>query len=257
LLGGLISTVLIYLCNEFFPGMMGNQMPLEDGNLKKSIEQVAAFSQFPLKEICIAFVSDSSYHNHVFLIGLWGKKTIVLFNSLFENRGGVTGNRVPDNKTGESCSTEEIVAVVLHEIGHWKLRHTLKKVFLIEFKIFLNIILFTLLFKWTPIYQAIGLSADEKPIVIGFIVITLYVLAPFNTMFIFLMNLLCRKYEYQADDYADQLGFGNNLSQALLKLTKHSLDFPVSDKFYSAWTDSYPTVLQRLEHLKSKKLKKS
>lgn len=62
----------------------------------------------------------------------------------------------------------------------------------------------------------------------------------------YLMNVLSRLFEFQADEFANKLGYGVHLKSALIKLNKDNLGFPISDPLYSAWHHSHPTLLQRL-----------
>lgn len=74
------------------------------------------------------------------------------------------------------------------------------------------------------------------------------------------MNSLTRRFEYQADYFATTLGYSQELGEALIKLHLDNLSFPVSDKWYSAWHYSHPTVIERLraisEHGKEQKKSK-
>lgn len=73
----------------------------------------------------------------------------------------------------------------------------------------------------------------------------------------YLMNVLSRLFEFQADEFANKLGYGMHLKEALIKLNKDNLGFPISDPLYSAWHHSHPTLLQRLSAIDKDKGKKS
>ena len=66
----------------------------------------------------------------------------------------------------------------------------------------------------------------------------MYVLAPFNTVVTFCMTLLSRKFEYQADAFAKELGFASELKKSLIKLNVDNLGFPIYDNLYSSWNHS-------------------
>jgi len=70
------------------------------------------------------------------------------------------------------------------------------------------------------------------------------------------MNVLSRLFEFQADSFATDLGYGTNLKSSLIKLNKDNLGFPISDPLYSAWHYSHPTLLQRM-HAIDDEMKKS
>lgn len=71
----------------------------------------------------------------------------------------------------------------------------------------------------------------------------MYVLAPFNTVVSFGMTLLSRKFEYQADAFAKQLGFASDLCKSLIKLHIDNLGFPIYDYLYSSWNHSVSTLI--------------
>lgn len=71
--------------------------------------------------------------------------------------------------------------------------------------------------------------------------VIMYVLAPFNTVVGFCMTLLSRKFEYQADAFAKQLGYANELCKSLIKLHIDNLGFPIYDNLYSSWNHSVRT----------------
>ena len=68
----------------------------------------------------------------------------------------------------------------------------------------------------------------------------------------FLMTVLSRKFEFQADDFAKGLGFAGYLRSSLIKLHKDNLGFPVADKLYSAYHYSHPPLIERLRALGTK-----
>ena len=68
----------------------------------------------------------------------------------------------------------------------------------------------------------------------------------------FLMTVLSRKFEFQADDFAKSLGFATYLRSSLIKLHKDNLGFPVADKLYSAYHYSHPPLIERLRALGTK-----
>jgi STE24 endopeptidase len=146
-----------------------------------SIDQLAAFVNFPRNQI---FAIDSSiYSGNAFCISLWGKEQKFLMDTFFAN-GGQGGDGQLAMERG--CTNEKILAIVAHELGHWKFGHSLKGLLFTEFQLFLNIILFCIFLEYEVLYQAMGLPEGEKPIVIGLLVVFTYVLAPCNTLILFL-----------------------------------------------------------------------
>jgi len=154
-----------------------------------------------------------------------------------------------DEKAKNSgCNKEEILAVLGHELGHWKLNHILKNIIISQVQIFLMFLLFAYLSKSTPLYVAFGFT-DEKPVLIGLMIVLQYVLAPYSAVLNFLMTVLSRKFEFQADEFAAKLGRADDLKTSLIKLNNDNLSFPIYDWLYSAWNHSHPPLLERLEAL--------
>ena len=152
-------------------------------------------------------------------------------------------------KTG--CNTEEILAVLGHELGHWKMNHVLKNIIISEVHIFLMFMFFGYLYKNQFLYESFGFM-NEKPILIGLMIILQYISAPYNALLDFLITCLSRRFEFQADEFAIGLGRGTQLKSALVKLNNDNLSFPVFDWLYSAWHHSHPPLLERLAAIDEK-----
>lgn len=100
-------------------------------------------------------------------------------------------------------------------------------------------------------YQAFGFES-EKPILIGLIIILQFIFAPYNELVSFLMISLSRRFEFQADSFAKNLGKAQYLKSSLIKLHKDNLSFPMSDWLYSTCHYSHPPLLERLKALDDK-----
>ncbi|XP_313769.5 CAAX prenyl protease 1 homolog [Anopheles gambiae] len=247
-----VSLVLITIYPVYIAPIFDKFRPLEDGELKKSIHDLASSVKFPLGQLFVVEGSKRSAHSNAYFTGLFGVKRIVLFDTLLVNKGLPADDpSLSESDKGKGCKNEEVLAVLAHELGHWKLGHVAKNIVIMQLQMFLIFLAFSKLFTYGPLYEAVGLPAGEKPILIGFMVIVMYVLAPYNTMISLAMTIMSRRFEYQADGFAQELGYADELGNALIKLQLDNLGFPVYDWMYSAWNHSHPTVLQRLERLKS------
>merc|ERR1711990_776044 len=123
----------------------------------------------------------------------------------------------PAEKKKQGCSDDEVVAVLGHELGHWKCNHVLKNMIASQMNIFLCFAVFGLLVHEQHLYDAFGFF-DSKPVYIGLIIIFQFIFAPYNELLSFLMTCISRKFEFQADEFAVGLGKGKLLVSALLKL---------------------------------------
>lgn len=201
--------------------------PLDPGPLKAGVEGLAARLQFPLKELYVIDGSKRSAHSNAYFFGLPWKKHIVIYDTLIEK-----------------SKTEEVVAVLAHELGHWSLGHT-TRLFGISQAHFLYIFtLFSVFINNASLYEAFGFR-NIRPIIIGFILFS-DALAPMDVVIKLLMNVLSRRYEFQADEFAQKLGYSNDLAKSLIKLQIQNLSTMDADWMYASYHFSHPILSERL-----------
>lgn len=152
----------------------------------------------------------------------------------------------------QGCKNEEVLAVLGHELGHWKLGHTVKNIVISQMNSFLCFFLFAVLIGRKELFVAFGFN-DSQPTLIGLLIIFQFIFSPYNEVLSFCLTVLSRRFEFQADAFAKKLGKAKDLYSALIKLNKDNLGFPVSDWLFSMWHYSHPPLLERLQALKSSK----
>ncbi len=203
--------------------------PLEDGSLRQSIEVYANKVNFPLKNIFIIDGSKRSSKANAFFSGLGKQKSIVLYDTLIE-----------DN------SEEELVAVLAHEVGHYKKKHIIQSLTISILQT--GILLFIL--GWalnSPLLsQSLGVANAEFHI--GLIAFSL-LYSPVSTILGLLMNRFSRKNEFEADAYAKETYSGGHLSTALKRLSVNHLSNLNPHPLYVSFYYSHPPLLQRLKAL--------
>ncbi len=217
--------------SELIVPLFNKQTPLPEGALRTAIEKFATSVDFKLKNIFVIDGSKRSTKANAYFAGLGPKKRIVLYDTLMEQ-----------------MTTDEIVAVLAHEIGHYKHKHVLKNY---TFSLPFSLLLFYLL-GWMLnsdlLAQALG---GEKAVfhlnAIAFF--TLY--TPISTLLDLSGNMLSRKYEYQADAYANKHGLGEQLISGLKKLSAKSLSNLMPHPLYVFFNYSHPTLYQRITKIKS------
>lgn len=155
--------------------------PLKEGDLKTGVEALAKRLDFPLKELFVIDGSKRSAHSNAYFYGLPWKKHIVIYDTLIEK-----------------SETEEVVAVLSHELGHWSLSHTTKLFGIAQFHMFYIFALFSVFINNRSLYQSFGFH-KEFPIIIGFILFS-EALAPMDMVIKLLMNVLSRKFEFEAGE---------------------------------------------------------
>lgn len=242
-LWGFAMIVLLFLMTiypDYIAPLFDKYTPLPEGELRTKIEELAESLQFPLYKLYLVEGSKRSVHSNAYFYGFFKNKRIVLFDTLLkdESKGDDKG-----------CDNDEILAVLSHEFGHWKYNHVLKNIIIMQVNLFLQFFAFGFLFKYPELYKAFNFT-DEQPVLIGLIIVLQNIFAPYHTVTSFLLTMLSRKFEFQADFYAKSLGKAAFLRKALIKLHKDNLSFPVYDWLYSSWHHSHPPLLQRLDALK-------
>ena len=178
--------------------------PLEPGSLKDRVEALAARLKFPLGELQVIDGSKRSAHSNAYFTGLPWKKKIVLYDTLIEK-----------------SSEKEVEAILAHELGHWHMGHTTKLLGIASFHLFYVFALFSVFINNRSLYEAFGFY-NEKPIMIGFILFN-DVLSPTDSVVKLLMNILTRRFEYEAGMYFPMI-----LTCRVLSLTFSQMPSPTS-----------------------------
>ncbi|ORY95391.1 peptidase family M48-domain-containing protein [Syncephalastrum racemosum] len=203
--------------------------PLEDGELRTRIEELASRISFPLKKLYVIDGSKRSSHSNAYFYGFGKNKQIVLFDTLLEH-----------------SDTDEICAVLAHELGHWSMNHTLKILGTTQIYMLSMFWLFSFSIHNTRLYTDFGFNT--MPTLIGFLLFQ-YIYSPVDSVINFLMHVYQRKNEYEADAFALKLGYASTLRSALIKLSVKNLGGFNVDPWYSAWNRSHPSLTERLDAL--------
>ena len=176
---------------DFIAPLFDTFIPLPESDLKTNIEKLAASIKYPLARLFVVHGSKRSSHSNAYMYGMFNKKTVVLYDTLidksvmdlsglFEKDGQKDGEKTedkPDEKEVEGGTTDEILAVLGHEFGHWKLSHLPRRVVLNQAILFITIAIFSLLYQNKKVYAAFGFF-DERPIIIGLSLIFEYIFEP-------------------------------------------------------------------------------
>jgi STE24 endopeptidase len=221
LINGLYSQVIVPLFNK--------QTKLEDGELKSEIEKYSKKVGFNLSNIFVIDGSKRSTKANAYFSGFGKQKRVTLFDTLI-------------NKLNK----EQIVAVIAHEIGHYKKNHI---IFNLLFSIIqTGIMLYILsLLIYMPIFSE-ALNIENHSFHIALVTFSI-LYTPISEISSIIFNLFSRKFEYEADEYADKSFDGKYLIQALKVLTKDSLSNLTPHPKYVWWHYSHPTLLERINQL--------
>ncbi len=210
--------------------LFNKQKPLEEGELRDAIEAFATKVGFKLKNIYVIDGSKRSTKANAYFSGLGPKKRIVLYDTLIEKH-----------------TTEELVAVLAHEIGHYKKKHTTSG--LIMGIVQSGVMLYILsLFIGNPLLsQALG--ADIGSFHLGILAFGI-LYSPISTILGIIMNVISRSNEYAADRFATENYSGINLGEALKKLSVENLSNLRPHPAVVFIHYSHPPLLQRLQAIK-------
>jgi STE24 endopeptidase len=227
---GFMVFMLMFYSNIIVP-LFNKQIPLEEGELRKEIEAFSIKAGFQLKNIYIIDGSKRSTKSNAYFTGLGPKKRIVLYDTLIKD-----------------LSIPEIVAVLAHEIGHYKKKHTLWALLVSILDTGLTLFILSRFIASPALSLSLGSNIPSFHLaVIAFGI--LY--SPVSLIIGLGSNILSRKNEYSADRYASEFGQADYLISALKKLSKKSLSNLTPHPAYSFFHYSHPTLLQRIRSLKS------
>ena len=229
---GLVAVFSLFM-NMFYSKLIvplfNKQTPLQDGELKDSIVKYAHKVGFTLDNIFVIDGSKRSTKANAYFSGFGSQKRITLYDTLIND-----------------LDNDEIVAVLAHEVGHYKRKH-------IIFNVTASILItgFTLyilsLFINSPILsEALGVGTHSFHI--GLIAFGI-LYSPISEITGILMNYISRKFEYQADNYAKETFDRKPLISSLKKLSKNSLSNLTPHPSYVFMHYSHPTLLQRVRNL--------
>lgn len=259
-----VSLVLVTIYADYIAPLFDKFTPLPEGELKEAIETMAKSIDFPLTKVYVVEGSKRSSHSNAYFYGFFKNKRIVLFDTLLEDYSPLNKANLEETSENENmdlkpkaknvhkkqgCSNHEVLAVLGHELGHWKLGHTVKNIVISQMNSFLCFFLFAALIGRRELFAAFGFYSTQ-PTLIGLMIIFQFIFSPYNEVLSFCLTVLSRRFEFQADAFARNLGKAKDLYSALIKLNKDNLGFPVSDWMFSMWHYSHPPLLERLQALK-------
>ena len=225
---------IMLLVNMFYADLIvpifNKLTPLEAGSLREKIESYTKKVGYSLKNIYIIDGSKRSTKANAFFSGLGPRKTIALYDTLVEKH-----------------TEEELVAVLAHEVGHYKKKHVFTSLFLTIFQLGLMCFLLETCLKVGEISQALG--GKEMVFHLGLVAFGI-LYSPIGTILSILMNINSRKNEFEADHYAKTTYNGAALELALKKLSVDSLSNLYPHPLYTFIHYSHPPLLKRLSTLK-------
>ncbi|OIT08036.1 PREDICTED: CAAX prenyl protease 1 homolog [Nicotiana attenuata] len=223
----ILSLVMMTIYPVLIAPLFNKFTPLPQGDLRLKIENLASSLKFPLKKLFVVDGSTRSSHSNAYMYGFFKNKRIVLYDTLIQ----------------QCKNDEEIVAVIAHELGHWKLNHTMYSFIAVQILTLLQFGGYTLVRNSKDLFQSFGF--DTQPVLIGLIIFQ-HTVIPLQHLVSFGLNLVSRAFEFQADAFAKKLGYAAPLRAGLVKLQEENLSAMNTDPWYSAYHYSHPPLVERL-----------
>ena len=210
--------------------LFNKQTPLEEGSLRDKIATYANKAGFQLDNVFVIDGSKRSTKANAYFSGFGSQKRITLFDTLIND-----------------LNEDEIVAVLAHEVGHYKRKHIIYNLFLSTILTGFTLWLLSLFITSPVLSEALGVEIPSFHI--GMIAFGL-LYSPISQITGLFMNSLSRKFEYQADNYAKETHNSGDLISSLKKLSKNSLSNLTPHPAYVWFHYSHPSLLQRIVNLK-------
>lgn len=214
--------------------------PLKDTELKAKIEALAAEVEFPLTKLFQIDGSKRSGHSNAYFFGFWKYKRIVLYDTLLH------------------LKHDDILAILCHELGHWKFGHTLVNLCISSAHIFVLFWLYgTVMYSGDlskNIVRQFGYGDSDAVMISLMVFMMLY--SPTEQLLTLLMTMQSRKFEFQADSFAHLMGRGDALQSGLFQINQENKGDLNPDPWYSWFHFSHPPLVERLRALKDLEKKK-
>jgi STE24 endopeptidase len=227
----LFTLIIQYVAPTWIMPLFNKFTPMEPGELKESITSYTETVEFPLKEIFVMDGSKRSTKSNAFFTGFFKNKRVVLFDTLVEKH-----------------TVSELVAVLAHEIGHYKKRHILKGMTISILHMGIMFYLLSIFLNHQGLFDAFYMQYIS--VYAGLLFFGL-LYAPIEFILSIFMQIFSRKNEYEADRFAaSTINNPENMVDALKKLSLSNLSNLTPHPLYVFFNYSHPPVLQRIEAIR-------
>ena len=226
----LFSVFMAMFYSQLIVPLFNKQTPLQEGALRDKIQAFAGKVGFKLDNIYVIDGSKRSTKANAYFTGLGPKKRVVLYDTLIDE-----------------LTEEEIVAVLAHEVGHYKKRHTLRSMVVSVIQMGVLFWLFSLCVNNAALSEALG--GDRAYFQLGLIAFAI-LYSPVNLILGVGMNVWSRNNEYEADAFAARYYEGDYLVSGLKKISVKSLSNLTPHPLYEYIYYSHPSLLKRIDAIK-------
>jgi STE24 endopeptidase len=224
------STLLLVVYPLFIAPLFNKFSPMQEGEMKNRIERLIERCGFTSKGLFVMDGSKRSSHGNAYFTGFGKSKRIVFFDTLL--------NRL---------EVPEIEAVLAHELGHFRMRHVIRRLAWTFAASLALLAVLGALMDQAWFFEGLGVAfpaTDAMALALFFLV-----MPPFIFPTQPLMAKYSRKHEFEADEYAARFTPARDLIRALVKLYKDNASTLTPDPLHSAWYDSHPPAATRIGRL--------
>lgn len=223
---------MLWIYPIFITPLFNKFTPLPEGELKDRILKLAADTKFKITGIYVMDASKRTNRSNAYFTGIGNNKRIVFFDTLTKQ-----------------LSTDELIAVLAHELGHFRLKHIVKKIIL---SFALSLLAFLVLYG---LYQSTWFFSGHNTQSSPYMTLILFsmVLPVYTWMFSPIFTRGSRKHEFQADNFAAQYVDRQHLISALVKLYQENLSELAPHPLYGWFHYSHPTPYERIQSLQKTK----
>lgn len=225
--------LILWLFPTFIAPMFNKFTPLEEPELRQRIENLARRCDFSLDGLFVMDGSRRSAHGNAYFTGFGNKRRIVFFDTLLSR-----------------LNVDEVEAVLAHELGHFKHKHILKRTLISAVKSLVFLLALGWLSQQIWFYTGLGVIPQLGRPNDALALILFFMVMPVFTFWVSpMLSWMSRKDEYEADRFAIRHSSGNALTSALVKLYDDNAATLTPDPLHSAWYDSHPPAVKRLQAL--------
>lgn len=227
----LFQLLMLFIYPTFIAPLFNTFTPLTDENLRVRIDQLMQRTGFQAKGLFIMDGSKRSAHGNAYFTGFGAAKRVVFFDTLIER-----------------LAPEEIEAVLAHELGHFRLKHVVKRIIVASLVSLIFLALLGFLKNETWFYAGLGVAPELASDAVALILFALTL--PIFTFFLSpLMSISSRKHEFEADAFSAQHTDARHLISALVKMYEDNASTLTPDPVHSAFYDSHPPASIRINRL--------
>lgn len=229
------TLLMQYIAPKWIMPIFNKFKPLEDGELKQKIMEFSEKVDFQLQDVFVMDGSKRSSKSNAFFTGFGKNKRIALFDTLIEKH-----------------TTDELVSVLAHEIGHYKKKHIVQGMFISIIHTGFLFYLLSIFLYQNELYSAFYM--ESTPIYAGFLFFSM-LYSPIESLLSIGMNMLSRKNEFEADEFAVvNRKNREDMISALKKLSKDNLSNLTPHPLYVFMNYSHPPAIERIKAIRTTKI---